>query len=286
MHSKKAIEISLTTVLGLAVAAIVLVFVIIPVLGKLYAFLVPKPDYTSEQAFNRVTYMLGSSEEGSIQIPVQLSPDFKITYDDPGCAKGCVCLCSSQGCARKVYKKTCYKEEPIFYEGGASTGIGAITYIYISRTSKGFQIPSCSYYQTNETSCRADNNLKCIYIYPNKAFFDSRTGYCTGCSAIKSCSDYAYSQGECQANSCGISGGCLWDVSKNICEPGIPLPSSPVQREEYSEKAGCAWENNVFVCKSCLKEDCSNYDVFVCSACSSVCRAIPSGADYKCEPLP
>jgi len=124
---KKAIQLSLETLLGLTIALVVLAFIVVPLLAKVYHIFFPVPDYVSQQSYNRVVEVLKNLKDGEKAIvPVQLS-GYKITTSmnsQTACPPDCVCLCKAdvydtsgkkeEGCAQKLEDITCFKGEVSF----------------------------------------------------------------------------------------------------------------------------------------------------------------------------
>jgi hypothetical protein len=113
MHSKKAIVLS--TLIGLVVVSIIVVFVVVPLFEAGYNLIVTKPDYASLQGFERLSYAIQNAEEGKTSyIPVGIDQGFKITTQnfDKSCLRNCICLCKADsanqnGCLIKIYMEKC-----------------------------------------------------------------------------------------------------------------------------------------------------------------------------------
>jgi len=159
MRSKKAIAWS--TLIGMVIAALIIVYVVVPILGMAFRLLVPPIHPATLQSYERMWYasqnienFFENGKNKGIVIPVQIHPDYKITTgrQDPGCGENCLCLCKANiagdrfgldvksGCVLKTYRQRCLRDKVIQMRFGPNpyevfVGYGYSRYSPSSKTS-------------------------------------------------------------------------------------------------------------------------------------------------------
>jgi len=114
MNSKKALIWS--TLIGIVIASIVIIFVVLPLLSAGYRLIFPQPDYATLQGFERLWTAIESATDKPSYIPISLKSGFKITTNpfDSNCIENCICLCKednlkNKGCILRIYNEKCTK---------------------------------------------------------------------------------------------------------------------------------------------------------------------------------
>lgn len=111
--NKKAIELSLKMILGLVLAALVLIF-LFAFIEDILSIFFPKPSAATTQNFERLVDEINNLEEGkSIEIPyyIYMKDNIKLVAHelDKECyPENCLCICKTTGCD-KWRDRECFK---------------------------------------------------------------------------------------------------------------------------------------------------------------------------------
>jgi len=205
MNKKSDIQISLSEMLALVLAAIVLV-VILFFIQDILAFFIPGPSAITLANFNRLGDEITNLGDGNeIIVPYYMVPEDKIklvssnVVPNPNChPSNCLCICSIglNGCD-KWKKSICFKGYEIVIEDSANLDIEnynkSINLLSIRKDSKKITIkdtaqvcPSgnicCSYYLSGYGT---EENPAPVYIFKTNAECDSLKGDTAPCSFCK-----------------------------------------------------------------------------------------------------
>jgi len=219
MHSKKGII--WTTLIGIVIASLVIIYVVIPILAAGYRIIVPQPDYTTIQGYQRLFDAIQNTPEGkTAYVPLNLKMGFKITtsQSDVSCLPNCLCLCKNygnagggaitSGCFAKIYLEKCPKK-PIFLSGEYTTSqlypaSDKPALLTVSEEKdrilvSGDYIGRCINIFDYDQCVSADG---CVASFSNDSHYDSVlkkqvytvTDVCKICSPDPSCSSYSYNE--------------------------------------------------------------------------------------------
>lgn len=113
MQKRSVIEISTTTLIGIAIAIPVFLFVILPIMQKVLGFLIPRPDIITLQNYERLVNEIKELKEGeTTYVPFHISGDYKVvsySHDNDCFPESCLCLCNIGDCKTRVFEKECFR---------------------------------------------------------------------------------------------------------------------------------------------------------------------------------
>lgn len=268
--------------MGVVIAFIVITFVILPLITKAYNLLIKRPDYVTEQSYERIVYLFKNVNEGKFTVPIQIGEDFKITTnsEDNYCSKDCICLCKEddismsgvkKGCGLKIYNIDCFKKEtPPMHFHYSYAGVQYINFEINKEIIKSEQGISCEGIE----DLNLCTNYKCI-IY---------TGKCKNCFSTFKCEQYSLTLSESTT-----FGQPEFSFSIDKNEENYELHKRQCLGDPCGfDKEGitCYWEEEQDIgrCIPCSQNiDCSKVPLDICDkVCKGACTLSKEGEIVKC----
>ena len=240
MLGKKGIKLSLTTILSL-ILAVILLPVIFKFMFSIIGLFIEKPDAVSLTNFERLADELKFFDgKEKVFVPLQIDGrKLQITTfaADRACPDYCLCLCSLAGCAKKIYERKCYAVRPSIATGSIFYTLGVLQ-LELTREKDSLKIGGEQLIKTVGCSIRRSLD-ECIatpgdcYAVPiftvlvdsiERAEID-----CRSCGYAKECTDYWPAEGRklesaveeaaaiknCESDPCGL--GCKWNTTTRSC---------------------------------------------------------------------
>ncbi len=244
MQGKKGIVWS--TIIGIVIASIVIIYVVMPLLSAGYRIIIPRPDYSTIQGFERLENAMGNVDEwgAPVYVPVDIRSGFKITTNkfDSNCVENCICLCKQGspssliqpfGCLSKIYKERCFRSSVDLQGEFSPTGANDVVILEVEGTDEGIQVSGeyagkCNF--DNFQDCMAGD--ECFVMLTNDEPSATIGGakresfQCKPCSNVlvgdMSCERYAYHRQRRIKEPMGD-----WEYSDSV---GIPYEHSHIDK--------------------------------------------------------
>lgn len=194
MNKKSDIQLSLTEMLGLVLAAIVLV-VILFFIQNILAFFIPGPSAITMANFNRLGDEITNLGDGNeIIVPYYMVPEDNVKLVSsnvvPNChPNNCLCICTAEANGCNIKKSICFKGYNISIENPANLAIENYNYsinlLSIKKDSKKIIIKDTAtplICKEGKFCCYRELTMVSGYTLVTKAECDSFNGNIAPCS--------------------------------------------------------------------------------------------------------